>query len=159
MSDPCFWLPPLIMLTDHGGEWGLYLEVIYDHFRRDFVDHCPSLDGRPCRVFGKLVDGKEETFWHITSTGEVEDERIPDLRRCERVRWPRPLIETFPADLVRAWRVERKKKKRINLAPSDFSYLVVLDERPRRVSLITAYWIEKEHHRRKLRTEWDRNHL
>jgi hypothetical protein len=25
--------------------------------------------------------------------GRTEDERTPDLRRCERIRWPRPIIE------------------------------------------------------------------
>ncbi|MNH30689.1 hypothetical protein D3C79_909980 [compost metagenome] len=36
-----------------------------------------------------VIQGKEATFWHMISEGNDEAERLPDLRRCERIRWPR----------------------------------------------------------------------
>ncbi len=40
-----------------------------------------------------LVDGKEYTFYHITHKGNIENDRTPELRRCERIGWARPVIE------------------------------------------------------------------
>lgn len=156
MSAACAWLPPLIFLHDYGGDWDAYVEVIYGHFRADFVEHRPSLNGRRCCITTAPVSaGKEATFWHITSEGKIEEERTPDLRRCERIRWPRPLIEAFPCGRILAWRVKRGKKWRLNLAPTDFSYLVVLAELTHSVLLITAFWVEQGHQRRKLNREWE----
>lgn len=158
MSDACSWLPALIYFADHGGDWHAYVDVLHGHFRADFVNHRPSLARRPCRIIHQPLDcGKEPTFWHITSVGAVEAERTPDLRRCERIRWPRPIIEIFPNDCVKAWRVRRGQKWRINLAPSDFSYLVVLQDYPNRVLLITAFYVEQTHRRQKLGAEWKAN--
>lgn len=33
------------------------------------------------------------TFYHMTHKGSVENERIPDFRRCERMPWARPTVE------------------------------------------------------------------
>ena len=44
-----------------------------------------------------------QTFWHMISLGKVESERTPELRRCERVSWPRPLIEQCQRDGVKVW--------------------------------------------------------
>jgi hypothetical protein len=149
------WLPPLISFNDYG-DWDVYVEVIYGHFRTDFVHSRPSFAGKPCWITsGPLSAGKEPTFWHITSTGKVEDERTPDLRRCERIRWPRPLIEAHPTNAMCSWRVKRDKKWRLNLAPLDFSYLVVLADLKKSVLLITTYWVAQEHHRQKLKKEWE----
>jgi len=35
------WLPPLVMLSDHDGDWLSYLNTIYDFFKQDFVDSKP----------------------------------------------------------------------------------------------------------------------
>jgi len=39
-----------------------------------------------------MTQNKEATFWHMIQEGSVESERIPDIRRCERIRWPRPSV-------------------------------------------------------------------
>lgn len=160
MADPCSWLPALVLFSDHHGDWNTYVEVIYAHFRTDFVQYIPRLANKPCRInCYPLTDGKEPTFWHIISEGEAEEDRIPDFRRCERIRWPRPLIEQVPCAHVNSWRVKRGSKWRINLAPTDFSYLVVLAEKSQSVFLITTFHIEMDHRRRKLRQEWEKGKL
>lgn len=160
MADSCAWLPALVLFSDHNGDWDTYREVIYGHFRTDFIDYIPRFTNKRCFVNrSPLVEGKEPTFWHIITEGDIEEDRTPDLRRCERIRWPRPLIEQVPCAHVNSWRVKRGKKWRINLAPADFSYLVVLSENSNSVFLITTFHVEREHRRRKLKAEWEKGRL
>ena len=147
------WLPPLVCLEDCNGNWTLYLNAVYGHFRNDFVKSCPSVEGRRCGIMRTpITDGKEATFWHIISEGKIESERVPDLRRCERIRWPRPIIEAMGSTRVCCWRRDAGQP-RILLALPDFSYLVVLKDLGNYVLLLTAYCVEPGHHRRKLAKE------
>jgi len=150
------WLPALILLSDSGGDWSHYVEVIYAAFREDFVTHRPQFEERRC-AFKRhpMIDGKEATFWHLISEGKEESDRLPDLRRCERIRWPRKMIERSPAN-VRVWRSERPGDQRIVIALDDFSYVVVMADRGEYVILWTAYCVEQQHRREKLRKECER---
>lgn len=151
------WLPPLMTLSDSGGDWSRYVQAIYEAFRGDFVMHHPLFEGRRCGIKRHpVIDRKEAAFWHLISEGKVEADRLPDLRRCERIRWPRPMIERSPID-VRVWRSERKGDQRIVIALDDFSYVVVLADRGEYVILWTAYCVEETHRREKLRRECDRS--
>lgn len=101
-----------------------------------------------------IIEGKEATFWHIISEGAIENERLPDLRRCERIRWPRPMIEAITTGYVKYWKNMRGKEERIVIALEDFSYVVVLADRGDYILLWTAYCVEQEHTRRKLKNEF-----
>jgi type II secretory pathway component PulM len=105
-----------------------------------------------------MSQGKEATFWHLILEGKDEEERIPDMRRCERIRWPRPMIEAIELDKVHVWRSFRGRNKRIVIAVADYSYVVVLDDREDYALLWTAYFVKLEHQRKKLAREhkaWD----
>lgn len=158
MSDE--WLPDLICLEDAGGDWTAYLELLYDAFLADFVRSKPRWPGR--RVVLKRYpeyQGKGATFWHLISEGEAEEQRLPDMRRCERIRWPRPMMEAFPnrrpagADRIVWWKSQRGREERFVLALGDFSYVVVVAERSDCVLPWTAYLVVQEHRRRKLERE------
>ena len=87
------WLPPLVLF---GGDWDVYEEEIYNWFRRDFVESKPAFPNH--RVALKrlpMFKNKEATFWHFISAGPAENDRVPDMRRCERIRWPKPIIESY----------------------------------------------------------------
>lgn len=154
------WLPALVTLEQHGGDWPAYLEAVHRLFVRDFVASKPCFPGK--RVALKRYpdpDGRGATFWHMVSEGKVETDRTPDLRRCERIGWPRPLIEELAAVLagagrVRCWCEDRKGAKRIIIAVADFSYVLVLDDRGDYVLPWTAYAVEREHQRQKLEKAW-----
>lgn len=155
MSDSSVWLPSLILLEQSNGDWGKYLDTIYSVFRRDFVDSKPNFQGR--RVGLKrhpLADGKEATFWHFISTGKGEDQRTPDLRRCERISWPRPIMEAVGNGKIRIWENLRDGEKRIVIALPDFSYVVVVADRGAYVLPWTAYVVVREHQKQKLRREY-----
>jgi len=152
------WLPPLVRLDDYGGYWDRYEEALYQHFQDDFLESRPEAITKPVSIrHHPKYKGKEWAFWHLISSGRIEQERLPDFRRCERIRWPRPLIESWGEDRVRAWEKGPKRDRRLLIALLDFSYLVVLASKRDHLVLITAYCIEQAHERRKLEREWERN--
>lgn len=71
-------LPELIELSQFGGNFERYLEAVYEIFTRDFVRDKPSFRGKRLALKKyPVTDGKEATFWHMTSEGEDEMNRIP----------------------------------------------------------------------------------
>ena len=157
------WLPEIIPLSEYGGDFQAYLRAVYRVFRRDFVSSQPSFRSRHCYCDSRLdSDGLECGFWHIITDGNIESERVPNLRRCERIAWPRALIEAADSPLVRVWESYRKRpgegrQLRISLAPGDFSYLVVLKPTSKAFILVTAFYLENEYQREKRRREYERS--
>ena len=149
------WLPPLVRLEDHGGDWGRYEEALYEVFCADFIRSRPSVHGE--RVAWRrhpMVNGRESTFWHLISRGPVEARRVRNERRCERIRWPRFLIDAYPHPRLRSWRNRRGRGWNLVIALEDFSYAVVLGIRRDYMLLITAYFVGKERERRTLRRQY-----
>lgn len=156
MTEDTSWLPALMTLADHGGNWNHYLDAIYQAFCSDFVTSHPEFEHKRFALKRyPLVEGKEATFWHITTEGEVELERNIDLGRCERIRWPRVMIEAVGTERVRVWRNRRRTEERVVIALPDFSYIVVLAARGEYVLLWTAYCVMQQHRRRKLAQEYE----
>lgn len=149
------WLPDLVTLADHGGDWNAYVAVVYGFFRADFVSTHPSFRGETvaCKRH-PMIQGKEATFWHVISEGKDEDERLPDMRRCERVRWPRPVIENEAGSLIKVWKNLRGSDERVCLWCEDAEYLVVLAQRKGYLLLWTAYPVVESHRKAKLEREF-----
>lgn len=152
------WLPVLVLFSDYGGDWEEYVEAIYIFFRQDFCDSSPSYPGKRFAIRRLPVEkGKEAAFWHLISEGTCESDRIVDFRRCERIRWPRPIIEALSKDgLVKCWKSRRAGHKRILVGLLDFSYIVVLEDHGKYVLLITGYCVEKYHRQLKLKREFEK---
>jgi hypothetical protein len=150
------WLPPLVLFTDYSGNWNHYVEALYGYFKQDFVDSSPSFRGtRLVLKRHPMKHGKEATFWHLISEGKVEDERVPNPRRCERIRWPRPIIEYADDPVMKVWENKRKHEKRICIWFEDVEYLVVLAIRKGYILLWTAYPVTRLHRKRKLQKEYE----
>jgi hypothetical protein len=155
MTDSISWLPALALFEDYGGDWNRYLDALYAFFKQDFIDSRPvynrvtlALKRHP------VIQNKEATFWHIISEGDSEADRVPDMRRCERIRWPRPVIEHSGDTAIKIWANERRGEKRICLWLEDAEYLVILAERKGYILLWTAYTVVQEHSKKKLRKEY-----
>lgn len=150
------WLPALVDFADHAGDWDAYLEALYVAFQDDWVRRPPTdFDGK--RVALKKhpeLEGKSATFWHFISSGPVEDERLPDLRRCERIRWPRAMMDAIESGNICAWKNDRRGEVRYIVALTDFSYVLVIADRGEYVLPWTAYTVEQEHRRQKLEDEY-----
>ena len=92
----------------------------------------------------------------MISEGSEEDKRTPDLRRCERIQWPKPVIENESDPNVKYWVAVKRGENRIHLWLEDEDYVVVLAERKRFLLLWTAYLVTRPHTERKLRREYER---
>jgi hypothetical protein len=150
------WLPPLVLFQDYHGNWQRYVEVLYRYFKQDFVDSSPSFRGTQLVLKRHPMEqGKEATFWHLISEGKVEDKRLPDFRRCERIRWPRPIIEHADDPPIRVWENKRKRENRICIWFEDVEYLVVLAVRRGYILLWTAFPVPQLHYQRKLQKEYE----
>jgi hypothetical protein len=150
------WLPPLIRLSDFDGNWARYEDALYRIFCRDFQDSTILFQGMPLRLKRHpMAGGKEATFWHFTSEGSVEEERTPDLRRCERIGWPRPIIERADDAAVKMWENERGGDRRACLWVEEEDYLVILALRNGYVLPWTAYLVRQDHQKRKLQKEYE----
>ena len=94
------WLPPLVRFSDCGSDWERYERALYKQFERDFVKSHPLLDGVKVSFRREPMDqGKVATFWHLISEGKIEGDRLPDLERCERIGWPKAIIEHAHTDV------------------------------------------------------------
>ena len=156
MRNSLDWLPPLVYLEDCNGDWDSYLDAIYSFFKHDFVDDKPVFRGRRLGLKRHpQTHGKEATFWHMITEGKVEVERIPDLRRCERIRWPRPVIEHNDHPGIKCWVSVKKSDKRIHIWLDEVDYLVVLADRCDYLLPWTAFPVTWEHTRAKLLKEYE----
>jgi len=167
MSTDYSWLPPLV---PNPGNWNEYLETLYQYFVADFVRSVPQFSNK--RVGLKrhpLRRGKEATFWHFIEEAEnsqkeiSEESRIPSFRCCERIRWPKPVMEQFSENepnnpRILWWKTTRRSNvrimKRYVLALPDFSYVVIIEDRGDYVLPWTQFPVEQHHQRHKLKKEY-----
>ncbi|HRH55299.1 MAG TPA: hypothetical protein PK609_00315 [Candidatus Paceibacterota bacterium] len=159
-------LPELIRLVDHGNDWDVYLEAVYELFQADFVHKRPVFRGTRLGLKKHpQVEGKEATFWHLISEGKIEVERVKDESRCERIKWPKPIIDdcdSYP-EYVKVWENTRVNKDgvtegRICICFGDWEYLVVLAKRKEYLIPWTAYPVTYSHTKRKLEKEYKSFH-
>ena len=130
-------LPNLIKFS---GDWKKYEAELYAVFKKDFLESRLRLKSLPVGIRKEPKEkGKEATFWHITTFGKKEKERLQDLRKCERICWIKPIIESFPHKDIKVWLNRRGRDERICLCYGNCEYLVVLRKMPKYVLLITAY--------------------
>lgn len=160
MSSLPNWLPPLIKLEDSCGNWEKYVEKVFSLFYEDFISSQPKFQNLWVRCRRDLIDGKEAGFWHCISDGPNEHDRIPDLRRCERIFWICAIIENSQEEEVDCWPNYRYGEERWLLWLNE-EFLIVLAKRIRKrnnfryFQLITAYCTDEKHRKEKLRKERD----
>lgn len=151
------WLPKQILMEEFGGSWQPFFEAVYAAFHQDFVAAKPVFRGKRLGLKRHPeYDGKSATFWHMISEGAVEQERTPDIRRCERIRWPRPIIENSTDPALKVWAEPKGKHQRIHIWLESEGYLVVLDDRGDYILPWTAFYVEHQHQRRKYQKRWER---
>lgn len=150
------WLPALVLLEENDGDWNKYLTLIYSYFRSDFIDNQCNFRGIKIAIKRHpQINNKEATFWHLITEGDNETERTPDLRRCERIRWSKPLIEKVPDETIKLWKNKRHNETRLCLWLEDAEYIVILAERKKYLLLWTAYTVTENHRKRKLQREYE----
>ncbi|MCA0961763.1 hypothetical protein [Salipiger bermudensis] len=148
--------PDLLHFEDLDGDWDRYEAALYQVFEQDIIEFDLSFRGHPVNARrAPEHERKWACFWHLISEGRVEDDRLPDLRRCERIRWVRWVIEN--ADVcgdIDVWQNRRNGETNWLLWYRE-EYLVILAARTGYFLLRTAFCTDREHRREKLRRERD----
>ncbi len=148
--------PDLLYLSDHGGNIQNYFKEVYAVFEADFIKSNALFHGT--RVTAQkfpMVDGIHRTFYHITHEGLDENNRKPDIRRMERIKFPKFCIESCPHHELLIWKNQRGRDTRILIFNEDEGYITVLTERPGYFLLWTSYLVEQNHKKRKLIKEYE----
>jgi hypothetical protein len=148
-------LPNLLLLEEYQGNFALYNEAVYAVFKNDFVKNRPVFQNKRLALKAHpLIDGKEYTYYHFTHSGNVETERTPDLRRMERIGFPKPMIDFSDAKDLKVWRSKRGTSDRVLILHETERYLVVLDDRKNYILPWTAYMIVHDNQLRRLLSEY-----
>ena len=131
--------PDLIYFEDYNGNFQAYFSAVYAVFENDFIRSQPQYEGLKVAVRKyPEVDGLHRTFYHITHEGEDENNRQPDIRRMERIRYPKFVVEQNQHPEILIWKNRRGKDERILLFNESENYIVVLTERKEFYLFITA---------------------
>jgi len=148
------------------GSWDVYEEKIYQYFVNTVVNGRLTFEGVRVAVQARPeTNGRHFGFWHmISESGKSrkysEEQRKPDVHRCERILWIAWLIEHSCEEGVSWWKNKRKGKTHIVIWSEAFNYAAILAERKDYYLLRTAYCVEP---RRKIkfskeRDEWRAMH-
>lgn len=161
MSNAADWPAPLLLLEDFGGDWRAYVDAVYQEFVRGFIASAPTILGLPVRYRWRdqgrePPEGKAATFWHIITEGGQDPDRLPDLRRCERIGWLRIMLDAVPTGRVLLWENHDRGERRILITLPDFTYVAVLADRRTYLLLLTAYPVEHERRRKQFQHEYER---
>lgn len=149
------WVDEPLLLETCNGDWATYLERVYEVFTNHHQRPTYRIEGKPFRLKAHpITDGKEATFWHLISQGDVEAERIVDPKRCARLCWIRPMIEAVGTNRVKSWIQNRDGKLSYIICLPDFSFTIVIRDRGEYVLLWTAYCVEEQPRRQKLEKEY-----
>ena len=129
------------------GEWSSYEDDLYQIYLAEIVNAELRFKGLPIRCqYRPATKDKHFGFWHIISEGEKEDDRTPDLRRCERIRWIGYLITQAETNSeISWWENKRQGKTRVVIWHESENFAVVLEERNSYYLLKTAYYVDKSH--------------
>lgn len=132
--------PPLVTFS---GEWDAYETELFRIFSEQLLGK--SLAFRGVRVsLKKLPEYKKKhfAFWHLISEGEKEEERTPDIRRCERLPWVAWIITNCDNHAyISSWENRRGTQKHVVVLYEEGkeNYVVILAKRSGYFLLKTAY--------------------
>jgi len=154
------WLPQPLEYRDFDNDEARMTDAAYAIFSNDFIDSHPECSGKAVKpILTLLANGMEESFWHLISEEKKKGRpRVFEVQRCERINWPRAVIERLASgDVICLKKLHHeggKKEWRWKIALNDFSYLVVLAVRRTCFLLRTAYPVTRNHTIVKLANEY-----
>ena len=146
-------LPDLVLLSDFKASE--YLDNIYKIFVDEVANGNLSFLGLPIKCpYHPPHNNKHFSFWHLISEKNEtnrEEDRVPDPRRCERIKWISYVIKNAnDKEQIWCWENERLTKRgrseHIVLYLHEKQYIIVLRKKPTRLELVTAY-VRKDHKR------------
>ena len=127
--------PDLILLKAYAGDWEKYEEAIYAEYL-DTVAHAGlQFQAAPVKVqFRPETKRKGYGFWHLISEApdqwnRNEEDRIPDIDRCARIRWVAWCIRNAEAEDFSWWENQRHGKTHVVIWAERYDFAVILAKR------------------------------
>lgn len=154
IEDICIWLPPTIKLETFSGNWEEYYKSLYNKFVDDFIKNPLYFNNKIVKVrINPKQNDFEHAFIHLTcetmKNGITLNDRIPDMRRCERISWNKAIINNYPCsndckncNKILYYEEYYKNTIRISLLFYDVRFKVILEKRDNYYLLITGYYIK-----------------
>ena len=148
---------PEIIECENLVEWNSYLNKLYiEVFKPQFLENVPIFKGGRVLSRREPMDGEwEHGFTHMTHVdlqhnSTDPNDRIPDLRRSERLNWVKRIIENYECSIendcgkILYWEEMYRGRVRCNLLFKDERFLIVLEKARNVYFLITSFYIEKD---------------
>lgn len=155
-------LPSLVQVSDYNASE--YIDKIYEIFVNEVVNGNLSFLGLPISCpWHPPYDSKHFSFWHLISessdSNRVEQDRVPDMRRCERIKWIAYVINNASnKQLVWCWekdiKTSRGKSKHIHLYFHEERYMVILRRKNVRFEIVTTFTVENHKRREEESKIW-----
>jgi hypothetical protein len=147
--------PELITFSEHGGDWAVYVEVIYQHYLDGLVNGKLTHKKLPIRCqFRPSYNNKGFAFWHCISEGDNEETRTPDMARCERILWI-PWVIRHAEDSIKNkitwWENKRGSNTHVVIFLEEENYVVILAKRKDYYLFKTAYCANPQRKRQLIR--------
>jgi hypothetical protein len=157
------WLASIVKLETYG-TWENYVKILYEIYENDFIKNQPLYNSIKVRPVGQnLENNMQITFWHIIQKAidpdkPSEKDREPDLKRCERIPWPKNIIDNHITSRLKTWIEKNRGQSRVSILCEGKShdYLVILIDKVKRVYLLTAFPIFDNITRMKYKKRWER---
>lgn len=145
------------------GEYPRYEDKLYEMFLELYENNSIVFRDKPVRMKHYPPDyGIKTGFYHMICenyqhTGN-ENDRKPNFRRCERIKWAIEIIEkcSYSCGDMMIWENERHGKTNVLLFCPTLDYLVVLGKRNGFFLLTTAYPVEYSNRRNDLIKEYEK---
>lgn len=144
------------------GQYADYENQLYQLYLDLYINGGLSYNGNRIKMKYYPPEYNERTgFYHLICenydhTGD-ENDRTPNLRRCEKIAWADEIIRKCAPALcgeIKIWENNRKGKKSLLLYCDDIRYLVVLGVRNGYYMLVSAYPVCYPNARRDLLKEY-----
>lgn len=151
--------PPALIPFE--GEWSEYEDRVYEAFLDCFVRTEVRFRGMPVKAqYRPETHGKGFSFWHVISEAphpgnRNEEDRTPDLRRCERIRWIAWAIAQAANGIegFSWWENQRGRETGVVIWAEPWDFAVILAKRREYYLLKTAYSNLKPHRCRSFENE------
>ncbi len=142
--------PPDLMTLNEYGDWALYEDAIYAEYLATVAHANLRFRDAPVRVrFNPTSKRKGYGFWHLISeapsqSNRNEEDRIPNLDRCARVRWVAWCVQNSGNEGFSWWENQRRGETHVVIWAEEHDFAVMLAKRsaqdgPRYYLLKTAY--------------------
>ncbi len=141
--------------TSTNGDFELYNKKTKERFYNDFVFNECWRNGLKITA-GSSESEREKCYEHITTIGEMERSRIPDLRRLEAIYILKDILTSKKCkncDNYYVWEKQEKYLKEKIFCP-DTGYFIVLAKRKYVYKFVSAYIIESNNKKKRLIEEF-----